>query len=471
VRSKAVRHWLTLGFYKKTRKAPSNEALQSALGVLDARALFEGTQEEVHLRTAWHDGVLYYDLADSNWRAVRIDKTGWQLIHKPSVRFRRYSHTATQVEPKAGGSIDLLWNFLNVPGARDRRLLSSWLCTGLIPDIPRPLLVLHGDQGSAKSNLCKFLLALLDPSTVPCLTTKNGPELIQGLAHRFGGILDNVSTIPEWLSDLLCRAVTGEGFTKRQLFTDDDDVVYRYMRLLLFNGINVAISKADLLDRCLIIGVERISEETRKDEKTLWKQFEGVKPLLLGTIFDHLAAAMREFSNIKPSRLPRMADFARWGMAIAAGQGKDPEGFTADFAKNVERQNEEAIEGSVTATVTLNWLQNNLRSEDDSGNWSGEPHELHRELKAHAESLNVPDKHFPPDAATLSKKLREVRPNLLSLGWSIDFGKGRRRRITIQRISPKNAVSPDAAALSITDSAPICDTNDGCDSKTPVSSD
>src|SRR4029077_14962360 len=102
----------------------------------------------------------------------------------------------------------------------------------------------------------------------------------------------------------LCRAITGEGFTKRQLFTDDDDVPYAYMRLRLFNGINLAIDKPDLLDRSLIVAVERIADNNRKDEKTIWQQFENERALLLGSIFDRLSGAIREYDNVQFSTLP-----------------------------------------------------------------------------------------------------------------------------------------------------------------------
>src|SRR5262245_13607453 len=225
VRSKATRRWLTSRFYAATKKAASTEAMQSALNVLEAKAVYEGRTEPVHIRTAWHNHALYYDLADAQWESVRIDGNGWRIVSEPPVRFRRYMHTGAQVEPKEGGNITRLWDFLNVRDGRDRRLIEGWIIAGLIPDIPRPILNLHGDQGSAKSTLCRLLSNLIDPSQAPLLKTKDEADLVQGLAHRFCAILDNVSTLPDWLSDLLCRAVTGEGFTKRQLYTDEDDVM------------------------------------------------------------------------------------------------------------------------------------------------------------------------------------------------------------------------------------------------------
>ncbi len=172
--------------------------------------------------------------------------------------------------------------------------MESWLVTAYVPNIPRPMLVVYGDQGSAKTTAEKMLLELVEPSSTPCLRTRDASELVQALAHRYAAVLDNVSSLPVWLSDLLCCAITGDGFTKRQLFTDDDDIIYSYRPALLFNGINVAISKPDLLDRSLLIQLDRISDDGRREELELWKDFHPKRPAILGAIFTQLSRARSE---------------------------------------------------------------------------------------------------------------------------------------------------------------------------------
>lgn len=169
VRSKATRHWLTRGFYLVTQKAPNSEAMQTALNLLEAKARFDGKKQEVHLRTAWHGGALYYDLCDPRWRSVQISKAGWRIVDKPPVKFIRYRHMAAQVVPATGGNIDDLFEFINVKSKTDRKLLRAWNVVGLIPDIPRPAQVLHGDQGAGKSTIAKRQRELIDPSGMPLL--------------------------------------------------------------------------------------------------------------------------------------------------------------------------------------------------------------------------------------------------------------------------------------------------------------
>ncbi len=105
-----------------------------------------------------------------------------------------------------------------------------------------------------------------------------------------------------------------------------------------------------------------------------------------------------------------MADFAKWAMAVALGQGRDPAEFVKDFASNVDRQNDEALNASVIATVLLAFLA-------DGETWEGQPHELYSLLKEKADVMKIPAKSFPGSAAAMGRRLREIRPNLVSLGW------------------------------------------------------
>ena len=139
--------------------------------------------------------------------------------------------------------------------------------------------MLHGEQGSAKTTLQELIKMLVDPSIVKTLTfPRDINELVQQLSHNYIAYYDNISIIKEQISDALCRAVTGSGFSKRQLYTDDDDIIYNFIRCIGFNGINLAATKADLLDRGIIIQLERILKENRRKIEDIWKDFEILRP-------------------------------------------------------------------------------------------------------------------------------------------------------------------------------------------------
>jgi hypothetical protein len=126
IRAKGFRRWLTRRFYEETGGAPSSEALQSALNVIEAKAYFGAPERIVHVRVGGLEGRLYLDLGDKAWRAVEIDSTGWRVVDNPPVRFRRASGMQPLPAPVRGGSIEKLRSFLNVQSQADFVLVIAW---------------------------------------------------------------------------------------------------------------------------------------------------------------------------------------------------------------------------------------------------------------------------------------------------------------------------------------------------------
>ena len=130
---------------------------------------------------------------------------------------------------------DKFVDLLNVKDDDNKLLLKCYIISLFIPSIAKPILMLHGEQGSAKTTLQELIKMLVDPSIVKTLTfPRDINELIQQLSHNYIAYYDNVSVIKEQISDALCRAVTGSGFSKRQLYTDDDDIIYYFLKMHWF---------------------------------------------------------------------------------------------------------------------------------------------------------------------------------------------------------------------------------------------
>src|SRR5215475_8459748 len=165
IRSKRFRGWLRRRYYQATGEAASAAEIRSVLDLLEARAQFDGPTLTVHLRIAEHAGHIYLDLADEHWRAVEIGPDGWRVIGcPPMLRFRRPAGMLPLPVPKRGGSIEALRSFLNLPSRNDFVLIVTWLLAALRARGPYPLLAISGEQGSAKTVLCKLLKALIDPN-------------------------------------------------------------------------------------------------------------------------------------------------------------------------------------------------------------------------------------------------------------------------------------------------------------------
>ena len=220
--------------------------------------------------------------------------------------------------------------------------------------------MLYGEQGAAKTSEQEAIKDLVDPSPIPTSTfPRDINELVQKMMHNYVCFFDNISFIPPWISDQLCRAVTGSGFTKRELYSDDNDIIYNFRRCLGFNGINLAATKADLLDRGIITALERISESKRLKDTVVKAKFVAIKPKLLGYIFDIVAKVLQVKKNggIDIKVYPRMADFAEIGEIISRCIGYQDNEFLDAYHKNINMLTDEAIESHPVAKTLVRFMQ------------------------------------------------------------------------------------------------------------------
>jgi hypothetical protein len=273
IRSKRFRAWLRRCYYQETGEALSAKAVRSALDLLEARAQFDSPERTIHVRVAEHAGHIYLDLADEGWRAVEIGSGGWRVIGSPPVRFRRPAGMLPLPVPQPGGSIEALLPMLNLASRNDLLLVVMWLLATLRSRGPYPVLAISGEQGSAKTALSKLLKALVDPSAAPVRAlARDERELMIAANHSYLLAFDNLSDLPAWLSDALCRLASGGSFAVRQLYTDDDEVLFQAARPILLNGIEDVVRRPDLADRAIFLTMAAIGEEHRRPEQELWRR-------------------------------------------------------------------------------------------------------------------------------------------------------------------------------------------------------
>ncbi len=369
IRTKGFRRWLARRFFEETGGAPSSEALQSALNVIEAKAHFDGPERIVHIRVGGLDGRLYLDLGDETWRAVEIDAIGWRVIDNPPVRFRRASGMKPMPIPARGGSIATLRSFLNVQTDADFVLVVAWALASLRNRGPYPVIVLSGEQGSAKSTFSAILRALLDPNTAPLRALpREDRDLFIAASNGHVLAFDNVSGLPAWISDTLCRLATGGGFAVRQLYSDQDEVLFDAARPVILNGIEDIVTRPDLADRAVFLTLEPIPEERRRPEQELWAAFEAERPRILGVLLDTVAKGLAELPRTKLDKLPRMADFALW--ATACETALWPSGtFWSSYCGN----RDEAVEGVIDADLIAAAVRDLMQARTE---WTGTALEL-----------------------------------------------------------------------------------------------
>jgi hypothetical protein len=439
LRSRAFKRWVANRYWQEHKSAPNNEALSTAMNVLEAKACYEGGRLELSNRFAVRDGAVYIDLCDDAWRAMKITAIGWEVMDKPPVVFRRYAHQSPLPIPERGGSLDQLDEFLNIKTVADRIMMKGWLVTAALQHIPRPALTLHGSQGSGKTTAARVLRRLLDPSAIDNLSFTSDPtQLAQVLDHHAVPCFDNLKTIDAGSADMLCRAVTGGGFSKRELFTDAEDIVFTFKRSLIINGINIPSHAPDLLDRMLLIELDRVPEDDRRTEKEFWRAFDVAHAKLFGALLDAMVVMLA--TNFESERLPRLADFALSAARWADGSGIGGQKFLNDYATNIGRQTEEAIESECVGCAVRNLVEVH-------GDWQGTPGELYKLLN---ERRNGPvPADWPKRENSLSKRIRVLQATLSDVGVRVTFSKSGPRTVRLERVGkqPSEPSMPSKANI------------------------
>ncbi|MFI9211543.1 ATP-binding protein [Streptomyces sp. NPDC053253] len=387
-------------------------ASQSALA--DAMTVLEGIAESddpvpVHLRVGHDDvGTIVVDLGTADGRAVTVTAGGWHVVERSPVLFRRSGAMATMPAPTlVGDGLAMLHSLLNMDQSSYRRLV-VWLVAAWMPTIPHPVLTFKGEQGTGKSAAAQMMVNLVDPS--PAAKRSQPRDIKVWATQAFSSwalCLDNVSAIPPWLSDTLCKAVTGDAIVDRALYTDDDVVVLTFRRVLAMTTIDAGALAGDLAERLLMLDLQLIEPEQRRTEEELATAFETIRPAVLGSLFDLLAAVLAVLPNVKLDSLPRMADFAR---VLAAVDQVMEWNTLDDYLAASANIAGDALEGDPFGSALATLVE-------QCGTWTGTAAQL---LEHVPPPGGIRPPSWPKDATRASGKVKRLAPLLRSIGITVD---------------------------------------------------
>ena len=232
-----------------------------------------------------------------------------------------------------------------------------------------------------------------------------------------------MSHLPEELADAACRLATGGGFGGRELYSDHDEAIFDATRPMVFNAIpDLGAARPDFLDRAVIVEFLDMKPEMRRDEAQFWREFEEVRPRILGALLDAAAAGLRNLPNVRLDQPPRMADFALWVNACEESLGMKPgEALTAYQSNRTETHNL-ALESSPLYEPVAELAQEGF---------SGTVTELHARLTSMMSESMRRSVRWPKAPNALSNALRRMAANLRAAGIEIQFSRAdiRGRRV------------------------------------------
>jgi len=430
----SLRAELAVAYFAEHRKIAPQQALTDATLTLEGMAQ-QAEPETLHLRSAVAGESVWLDLGGTTGRAVQITGHGWRMQDSAPMLFHRTALTAALPEPENGGTLAELWAMLNV-APEDHPLVLAWLLAALLtPDLPCPVLALTGEQGTGKTTATKRAAALVDP-THPQVrrSPKDGEAWVSAATGSRVVALDNVSAIPEWFSDALCRAVTGDGDVRRRLYSDGDYHVIAFRRAVVVNGIDLGAVRDDLAERLLTVQLDRITEDHRGRESDLEQRWQQAHPRLLGAVLDLAVQVLDAREATCPARLPRMADFAHTLATVDHVLGTDGldryRGQAQDMA--ADTVGSDPVLRGVTARITEPW--------------EGTGAEL---LEAITDHDSKPPKGWPATARAMTGELRRKAPVLRRLGWTVN-DLGRRGKASAVRFALVPSQASDRQATQAT---------------------
>lgn len=439
----SLRSILSREFRRLHGRTPNSAALSDALTTLQGEALV-AAKENVYLRVAVFDSSIVLDLGGLDGRAVVIERGAWRIVDRSPVLFRRTAATGCLPAPEHSGSLDQLRALLNFSDDT-WPLVVGWLITCFLPDIPHPILLLGGQQGSGKTTAAQKLVGLIDPSPADLRSQPRDPETWAiTAAASWVVVVDNISTISEWWSDSLCKAVTGDGWIRRKLYTDGELAVVAFRRVIMLTSIDPGALRGDLGDRVLMVDLEPINEMSRRTDQEIAEQYQQLRPQILGALLDLLADALALLQEVQVDRLPRMADFAKVLAAVDRAAGFTDNSSFEKYLAQGSRIAATVIESDSVAMAVEELMQS-------EGNCEGTATELLERL-----TPDKPPKGWPRTPQDLGGRLKRLMPALKQAGIQIEYRReGHQRTRTYRLIREVAEVSCDQPSASSAMSAQV----------------
>jgi Bifunctional DNA primase/polymerase, N-terminal len=405
VKSGLFKNYVKLAYHEATNDLLSNETCESVLDIMAGRAV--KTKRDVYVRFGWAEDKVYLDLANEKWQVVEIDSEGWRILDKSPIPFRRDKAMKPLPVPVTGGSLADLFTCVNAQSGQDQIGYIAWLLSAFHPTGTLPILSVTGSHGSGKSATIKKLKSLTDDSSV-ALCSKPRDERDIAIAMKNSAVVayDNLSGLPEWISDAFCRVCDKAGFRTRLLRTDDEEALFSERRSLIVSGIDNPASRADLADRCISVQLESI--EAKETEQDLDARFEDKRAGILGALLTVVSAGLKVLPDTKADATIRMSDFCRWIVACEPALGWEP----GTFQKFYKQNRQDLVVDNLTEDSFLKALANACRRKADAAPWVVTSEDLLSVLAP----PSVFDPTWPKSGKAIGMRIHRGIPSLSAVG-------------------------------------------------------
>jgi hypothetical protein len=358
--------WIKSIYESATGEFYNDELYKTALSVIVSHAITDEIKiEKIYSRIAFVKDEIFYDLCNDKYELVKITKNGHSTIqiNENTPIFRRKSSPLSQVIPKKSRLKNPLDEFCNLLKIQQqyRQLFKIHLISLFLESHPIPLMVFHGEQGSAKSTITSTIKKIIDPSPENLASMpKKIDDLNIHLHNRYISNFDNISYFDQEVSDNLCRAITGHTHIKRELYQDSKEIILLIQTRIILNGISPNIEFPDLMQRSIFYETRYIPKDERLTEEEFNKKIDLLIPSLLNQVFDTLSNILSIFDTVKSeiTTKERMADFTVFGECISRSLGFDNFTFLETYKHNLDSNSLGASESWPIIDIVLDIFKN-----------------------------------------------------------------------------------------------------------------
>ncbi len=428
IRSSRFRHWLILKYLDDNESAPGKAAMDECLNAAEAIAVGKGKRYTAFIRVAEHRSRVFLDLCDDEWRAIECTRNGWTIIEDVPVKFVRRDGMLPLPIPECvteqrSGIEELRGLFGNL-SQEHFALVVTWVMSCVKDTGDFPILMVHGESGSGKSVLTKLLMDLVDPRNEKALSIPKDDRALIVLAKQTWSIgFENLSHIPSWLSDAMCRLASGDAFVAVKLYTDDELALHKAKRPIIVNGIPRLAEREDLASRVLSINLPPFTDD-RLTEPEIMVRWHKVKPRILGGLLDGVCGALRNVDGVTLPEQPRIVGALKWATAAEANFGFDDGAVFKAWQASAREGAQAAFEADVVAIVLTSFIRGLTTKA-----WEGTSTQLFEQLSLHATEAQRKSKLWPASPAGLTNRIDRAAPLLRGQGIHVERRSTHRARL------------------------------------------
>jgi hypothetical protein len=360
IRSSRFRDWLTLQYFDDHRAAPNKTAVDECLGTVEALAR-KGKRYTAFIRVAEKDGRVFLDLCNDDWQAVEVSRHEWTIVDRVPVKFVRRDGMLPLPIPEPAtdqqSGIEELRSFFGNLSQGHFALVVAWLMSSLRDTGVYPVLMVHGESGSGKTILTKLLMDLIDPRDEKALSIpKDDRALIVFSKQTYLIGFENLSHMPAWFSDALCRLASGDSFVGVKLYTDDELAIHKAKRPVILNGIPRLAEREDLASRTFLVSLPPMTGD-RLTEPELLRRWHDAKPRILGGLLTGVSAALRYVDHVTLPEEPRLVGALKWAVAAEPNFGFDDGEIFGAYQDSHRETIQAAFEADVVAQVLTRFIR------------------------------------------------------------------------------------------------------------------